>query len=78
MSALRETKIFTHKQLGTVIGKIINGRTLRKMKVIKKEDFKELTTDLKESYAISNLMEDLPPISMQYPLDLRVNFILKH
>jgi len=48
------------------------------MKVIKKEDFKELTTDLKESYAISNLMEDLPPISMQYPLDLRVNFILKH
>jgi len=78
LSALKGAEIFTNKQLGTVIGKIINSCTLRKMKLIKKEDFKELTTDLKDSYAISNLMEDFPPICMQDPLDVRVNFILKH
>ena len=50
LSALKEIKIFTDKQLGTVIGKIINGCTLRKMKLIKKEDFKEITTNSKESY----------------------------
>ena len=78
MSVLSETKIFTDKQLGTVTGKIINGSTLRHMKLISKEDYKKLDTYLKESDVVSNLMDDFPLICMQDPLDVRVNFILKH
>jgi len=48
------------------------------MKLIRKEDYKKLETYLKESNVVSNLIEDFPPICMQDPLDVRVNFILKH
>jgi phosphatidate phosphatase PAH1 len=64
--------------LGTVTGKIINGSTLKKMHLIKKEDFMELSTDLKESWTVSNLMDKFPPICKQDPLEVRVNFIIKH
>ena len=33
---------------------------------------------MKESYVISNIIKDFPPIYMQDPVDVRVNFILKH
>jgi len=78
LKALSDTKIFTDKQLGTVTGKVINGSTLRHMKLIRKEDYKKLDTDMKESLAVSNLMENFPPICMKDPLDVRVSFILKH
>jgi len=78
LKALSDTKIFTNQQLGTVTGKVINGSTLRHMKLINKEDYKKLDTDLKESYVVSNLMEDFPPICMKDPLYVRVSFILKH
>ena len=42
LKALKQSKIITDAQLGTVTGKVINGRTLRKMHLIKKEDFQEL------------------------------------
>jgi len=45
------------------------------MKLIKKEDHQELSTDLKESSVISNLMDDFPPICKQDPLEVRVMFI---
>jgi len=48
------------------------------MKLIKKEDYTELSTDLKESAVVSNLMDDFPPICKQDPLDVRVNYILDH
>jgi len=48
------------------------------MKLIKKEDYKKLATDLKESEAVSNLMVDFPPICMKDPLEVRVNYIMKH
>jgi len=48
------------------------------MKLIKKEDCKKLATDLKESEAVSNLMDNFPPICMQDPLEVRVSYILKH
>ena len=78
LSALSETKIFTDKQLDTVTDKIINGSTLRHMKLIRKEDYKKLETNLKELNVVSNLIEYFPPICMQDPLDVRVKFILKH
>jgi len=48
------------------------------MKLIRKEDHKELSTDLKESSVISNLMHDFPPICKQDPLEVRVMFIKEY
>ena len=62
-------------QLGTVTSKVINGGTLRHMKLIKKEDYQKMATYLKESEAVSNLMEDFRPICMQDPLDVRVSYV---
>jgi len=59
---LSDTKVFTDKHLGTVTGKVINGSTLRHMKLIRKEDYKKLDADMKESTTISNLIESFPPI----------------
>jgi len=73
--ALSDTKVFTDKYLGTVSGKVINGSTLRHMKLIRKEDYKKFDSDMKESRAISNLMEDFPPICKQDPLDVQLYFI---
>jgi len=75
---LKEVNIFTNAQLGTVTGKVVNGITLKHMKLIKKEDYTELSTDLKESAVVSNLMDNFPPICKQDPLDVRVNYILDH
>ena len=78
LRALSDTKVSTDKHLGTVTGKVINGSTLRHMKLIRKEDYKKLDTDLKESTAISNLMEGFPPICKQDPLDVQLYFIHDH
>jgi len=45
------------------------------MKLIRKQDYKELSTDLKESSVISNLMDDFPPICKQDPLEVRVMYM---
>jgi len=78
LNALKEVNYFTDAQLGTVTGRIINGATLVSMKFIKKVDYKELSTDLKESSVISNLMDDFPPICKQDPLKVRVMFIKEY
>jgi len=75
---LSETRGFTDQQLGTVTGKIINESTLRNITLIKKDVYKKLETDLKESRAISNLMEGFPPICKQDPLDVQLYFIHDH
>ena len=78
LNTLKEVNIFPDAQLGTVTRKVINGSTLKHMKLIKKEDYTELSTDLKESVVVSNLIDDFPPICKQDPLDVRVNYILDH
>jgi len=78
LNALSDTKVFSDKQLDTVTGKIINGSTLRNMNLIKKEVYKKLDTDMKESKAISNLMKDFPPICKQDPFDVLLYFIHDH
>jgi len=60
LNSLKEVKYFTDAQLCTVTGRIINGATLVAMKLIKKQDLKQLSTDLKESSVISNLMDEFP------------------
>jgi len=75
---LSNVNFFTDEQLGTKTGKIINGRTLRNMNLIKKEVYKKLSTDLKESDAMSNLMDDFPPLCKQDLIDVQMNFIKDH
>ena len=72
LNALKEVNYFTDAQLGTVTGKIINCSTLKHMKLIKKEDHKVLSTYLKESTVLSNLMDDFPPICKQDPIEVQV------
>jgi len=78
LKALSDTKVFIDQQLGTMTGKIINGSTIRNMNMIKKEVYKKLETDMKESRAVSNLMQDFPPIFKQDPLDVQLYFIHDH
>jgi len=78
LEALKEVNYFTDAQLSTVTWKIINGGTLKHMKLIKKEDHKVLSTDLKESTVISNLMDDFPPICKQDPLEVRVMYMKEY
>ena len=73
-----EVNYFTDAQLCTVTGRIINGATLVVMKLIKKQDLKQLSTDLKEPSGISNLMDDFPPICKQDPLEVRVMFMKEY
>jgi len=69
---------FTDAHLGIVTGKVINGSTLKIMKLIDKEDYTKLDIDLKESDVVSNLMDDFRPICKEDPLDVRINFVLEH
>jgi len=78
LNALKEVNYFTDAQLGTVTGKIINGSTLKHMKLIRKEDHKVLSTDLKESTVLSNLMDEFPPICKQDPIEVQVMYMVDH
>ena len=78
LNTLKEVNIITDAHLGTITGKVINGGTLKHMKLIKKEDYTVLSTDLKESAVVSNLMDNFPPIYKQDPLEVRVPYILDH
>jgi len=78
LKALKLSKVVNDYQLRTVTGKIINGGILRKMHLIKKEEFTKLKTDLQESFVVSNLMDDFPPICKQDLIDVQTNFILDH
>jgi hypothetical protein len=62
--------------LGTETGKVINGKTLKHMKLI--ETFTNFSTDLSESNAQSNLMKDFPPICKKDPFEVQMNFIKDH
>jgi len=48
------------------------------MTLIKKDAYKKLEIDLKESRTISNLMEGFPPICKQDPLEVQLYFIHDH
>jgi hypothetical protein len=78
LKVLKELNIFTDDQLGTETGKVINGQTLRKMKLIEKGAFKKLSTDLKELDVVSALMDGFPPIYKQDPLDVQMKYIMDH
>jgi len=72
LKALKLPKVINDDQLGTVTGKIINASTLRNMNLIKKEEFTKLKTGLQQSFTVSNLMDNFPPICKQDPLDVQI------
>ena len=67
LNALKEVNYFTDAQLSTVTGKIINGSTLKHMKLIKKE-----------STVLSNLMDAFPPICKQDAIEVQVMYMADH
>lgn len=67
---MMDINFFTFVQLGTETGKVINGATLKNMKLIPAEVYKQLSTDMKESDAVSTLMKDFLPICKHDPLDV--------
>lgn len=69
---------FTDDQLETETEKIINGETLKNMRLISKESYKKLSTDMKESDAVSAIMKDFPPICKQDPLEVEMHYIKDH
>jgi len=76
LKVVKQSKIINDHQLGTMTGRCINGSALKHMKMI--IDVFKLKTDLKESYVVSNLMDDFPPICRQDPPDVRAHFVYEH
>ena len=60
LETLRRNNLASDKSLRTRTGKMINGKTLQNMKIIKK--FSPNEKALKESTAPTKLMKDFPPI----------------
>ena len=63
-------------QLGTMVGKYINGSTLYNMHLVK--EVIRMDTDLQESNILSNLMDNFPPICKRDPLDVRAHYVYEH
>jgi len=63
LDTLRRHMLATDRTLRTVTGKIINGKTLQNMKIIRK--FSPNEKDLKESAVQTELMRDFPLISKE-------------
>jgi len=76
LEILRKSKLATDRILGTVTWKIINGKTLQNMKIIRK--FSPNEKDLKESTVQSELMMDFPPISKEDNPEVLVEYIAAH
>lgn len=73
---LKNYRVSSDDELGTVTGKIINGRTLQSMRIIEK--FKPHIKDLKKSTVQSDLMKDFPPISKEDNPEVLYQFISAH
>ena len=77
LETLRRNNLASNKILRTKTGKIINGKTLQNMKIIKK--FSPNEKDLKESAIQTKLMKDFPPIykerNLEVLAELTVGFV---
>jgi len=76
LETLRKSKLASDRALGTATGKIINGKTLQNMKIIRKISPNE--KDLKESSVQSELMRDFPPISKEGNPEVLAGYIVAH
>jgi len=62
--------------LETVVGKVINGKTLKNMQLIKK--FTPLNSDMSESMVVSDLMVNFPPICKKDSLAVQMALLSDH
>ncbi|RHN51473.1 hypothetical protein MtrunA17_Chr6g0468941 [Medicago truncatula] len=76
LNYLKNYGVSSDEELGTVTGKIINGRTLQFMNIIK--EFHPHNKDLKESTVQSDLMKDFPLISKEDNPEVLYQFITAH
>jgi len=68
LEIFRRNNLASDQALRTKTGKMINGKTLQNMKIIKK--FSPSEKDLKESTAPTKLMKDFPPIYLERNLEV--------
>ena len=73
LETLRRNNLASDKILRTRTGKMINGKTLQNMKIVKK--FSPNEKDLKESTAPTKLMKDFPPIYQERNPDVLAKLI---
>ena len=76
LNILKSNGVVSDEDLGTCTWKILNGRTLRYMKIVKKAII--LKTDMQESDVVSDLMADLPPISKEDNPEVLVAYVVSH
>jgi len=62
--------------LQTVVGKVINGRTLKNMSLV--TEFTPLKTDISESMVVSDLMANFPPICKKDTLAVQMALLSDH
>jgi len=76
IAALGQTRFYTDQMLETVVGKVINGRTLKNMSLVTK--FTPLKTDISESMVVSDLMANFPPIYKKDTLAVQMALLSDH
>ena len=76
LEVLKMLKAVDDNQLGTVVGKYINGSTLYNMHLVK--TVIRMDTDLQESNILSNLMDNFPLICKQDPSDVIAHYVYEH
>jgi len=76
LEVLKMSKVIDDNQLGTVVGKYINGSTLYNMHLVK--TVIRMVTNLQESNILSNIMDNFPPICKQDPPDVRAHYVCEH
>jgi len=76
LKALKITGLVFDDQLGTMVGKYINAFTLKNMYLV--EEAKKLSTNLKESTIVYDLMEDFPPISKEDNPKVLAAYVTNH
>jgi len=76
IKALSQTRFYTDQMLETVVGKVINGKTLKNMQLIKV--FTPLSSDMSESMVVSDLMANFPPICKKDSLAVQMALLSDH
>jgi len=76
IQALNETRFYTDDKLETVVGKVINGKTLKNTQLIKR--FTPLKTDISESMVVSDLMANFPPKCKKDSLAVQMALLTDH
>jgi hypothetical protein len=74
LKVLKDNGVVSEKDLGTITGRIINGKTMRYMHIVDKAIVEK--DKMKESQNVSDLMEDFPPISKEENPELLAAYVV--